>query len=400
MAILLALVLVPAVSAALAGGRLMALADLRFRRGPLLVVSVAAQLLALKAAIPEGVAVSLNLASYAGGAVFLWSNRRVPGMPVLGLGLLANAAAMVANGGIMPARAAALERAGLAADPGGFVNSAVVTDARLAFLGDVLVVPAGWPLANVYSAGDLLIAAGILIAFHRATGSRLARLGDRQWQWVRRVVQRRPAMVPVVGLVPARRIDRSHQRFARRPAGHVLAHPRPQRRHGHLGRVSDMWGDEAVGERPKGVSLREWLGVGDVEPGPSDATPLENIDEVRGDDVAAAGHVDQPGVGRHGLEGPPVDDAGGLGGEGQGQEDHVGTVQRLVQPVRPEHPCPTCQWLGISAQDCGLDPHGGQQGQQRLGDSAPAEDRDTAVVERAPTGPSPAGGRGPYAQVS
>ncbi|MEP1124001.1 MAG: DUF5317 family protein [Ilumatobacter sp.] len=38
-----------------------------------------------------------------------------------------------------------------------FENSNVNADARLAFLGDVFAIPANWPLANVFSIGDVII---------------------------------------------------------------------------------------------------------------------------------------------------------------------------------------------------------------------------------------------------
>ena len=41
------------------------------------------------------------------------------------------------------------------------MNSGVLAAPRLAFLGDVFAIPAGWPLANVFSIGDVL-ARGVL----------------------------------------------------------------------------------------------------------------------------------------------------------------------------------------------------------------------------------------------
>ena len=49
-----------------------------------------------------------------------------------------------------------------------FENSAPVDDAHLAFLGDVFAVPAGWPLANVFSIGDVLIVIGAVALVHGA----------------------------------------------------------------------------------------------------------------------------------------------------------------------------------------------------------------------------------------
>jgi hypothetical protein len=93
-------------------------------------------------------------------------------MLLTALGAALNLLAITANGGVMPASPAALARAGLADDPG-FQNSTVLADPRLAFLGDVFAVPASWPLSNVFSIGDVLIAAGLAWGLHRVCGSRL-----------------------------------------------------------------------------------------------------------------------------------------------------------------------------------------------------------------------------------
>jgi len=105
--------------------------------------------------------------------VFLVANRRLPGMALVGLGAAGNLLAIGANGGVMPASPTALAAAGMPADPPGFANSAALADPRLAFLGDVFAIPAGWPLANVFSAGDVLIAVGAVVAVHGICGSRL-----------------------------------------------------------------------------------------------------------------------------------------------------------------------------------------------------------------------------------
>ena len=64
----------------------------------------------------------------------------------------------------MPAREGALAAAGLSADGGGFENSDAVAGANVPWLGDVFAVPAGWPAANVFSVGDVLIVAGVFLA--------------------------------------------------------------------------------------------------------------------------------------------------------------------------------------------------------------------------------------------
>jgi Family of unknown function (DUF5317) len=59
-------------------------------------------------------------------------------------------------------------------DAPGFHNSTALADPRLAFLGDIFFIPASWPLSNVFSVGDVLIALGIVWALHRICQSRLA----------------------------------------------------------------------------------------------------------------------------------------------------------------------------------------------------------------------------------
>jgi hypothetical protein len=123
--------------------------------------------------LPESARPALVVASYLVGALFLVANRRVPGMPLVAVGGALNLLAICVNGGVMPASPAALAGAGLPPGEPGFQNSAAVADPRLAFLGDVFYVPASWPLSNVFSVGDVLIALGVAWALHRVSGSRL-----------------------------------------------------------------------------------------------------------------------------------------------------------------------------------------------------------------------------------
>lgn len=93
-------------------------------------------------------------------------NRGVPGMAILGLGLFLNCTVILANGGHMPASLAALRAAGIAGSQSDFealrvTNSSLAApDTPLWFLSDVFALPSSVPLANVFSIGDVLIAAG------------------------------------------------------------------------------------------------------------------------------------------------------------------------------------------------------------------------------------------------
>jgi hypothetical protein len=97
-------------------------------------------------------------------AVFLavLRNIRLPGMPIVALGSISNLAAIVANGGSMPADPDALIAAGFT-DAGSHTNSVVLEHPALQPLTDIFAAPAGIPFANVYSVGDVLIGLGIVI---------------------------------------------------------------------------------------------------------------------------------------------------------------------------------------------------------------------------------------------
>jgi len=171
--VLVAVVVLSALAVPLSGGRLGALVELRLRHVWAIYAALGLAVLAIGLpGLPDGLRSLGLVAAYPVGAVFLAANWRVPGMLLTGLGAALNLLAIAANGGVMPASPAAVARAGLADDPG-FQNSAVLADPRLAFLGDVFAVPASWPLSNVFSVGDVLIAAGLAWGLHRVCGSRL-----------------------------------------------------------------------------------------------------------------------------------------------------------------------------------------------------------------------------------
>ena len=150
----------------LAGGRLDGLANLRFRWAPLAIAGLLAQVVLF--ALPQGAELAaIGPAVYVGSTaavlVALLVNVRLPGLSIVAAGAASNLLAIVANGGAMPVRAETLAAAGL--DPhDGFSNSVVTTTPNLEPLTDVFAIPAGVPLANVFSIGDALIAIGIAVA--------------------------------------------------------------------------------------------------------------------------------------------------------------------------------------------------------------------------------------------
>ena len=156
------------ISVPLAGGDLLRVADVRFRRTWAIVAALVGQVIVIEI-LPGGDPALLrtaHLATYGLAAIFVVGNRRIPGVLLMGLGGALNLIAIAANHGVMPAREGALRMAGLTPPPGQFANSDVVPDAHLQVLGDVFAVPSWVPLANVFSIGDVLLLIGAIVALH------------------------------------------------------------------------------------------------------------------------------------------------------------------------------------------------------------------------------------------
>ena len=172
-ALLLCILTVP-----LTGGRLSRLADLEFSRSWLAVAALVVQVLIISV-LPggaRGLSEGVHLASYLLLGAFLVLNRHVPGLLVIGLGGVLNFAAILTNGGVMPADPDALAAAGISQDATEFANSATADGALFGALGDVFYTPAWLPIHNVFSVGDLVIVAGAFLLLHRACGSSPGRL--------------------------------------------------------------------------------------------------------------------------------------------------------------------------------------------------------------------------------
>ena len=178
---LIAVVVLAALTVPLAGGRLGALVELRLRRVWAIFLGLGLEVAAIDLpGLSDGMRAAIMVAAYPVLAVFLVANWRLPGMPVVALGGALNLLAIAVNGGVMPASPAALAGAGLDPAAPGFQNSTAVSDPRLAFLGDVFYIPASWPLSNVFSIGDVLIALGVAWAIHGICRSRVAPSWTRQ----------------------------------------------------------------------------------------------------------------------------------------------------------------------------------------------------------------------------
>ena len=102
----------------------------------------------------------LYVASTLAVLVAVLANLRVPGMPLVALGAALNLAAILANGGFMPADPGALALAGLEPSSA-YSNSVAEANPALKPLTDIYALPAGTPLANVFSVGDVVLAIGV-----------------------------------------------------------------------------------------------------------------------------------------------------------------------------------------------------------------------------------------------
>jgi Family of unknown function (DUF5317) len=111
----------------------------------------------------------IHIGTYVLAGAFLWGNRKIAGVPLIGIGMLANATAILANQGVMPASTSAQHLAGLTTG-GGFHNSAPLAHPHLLWLGDIIPIPG--PLPNVLSIGDCIIFAGMLVLLHRTCHTR------------------------------------------------------------------------------------------------------------------------------------------------------------------------------------------------------------------------------------
>jgi Family of unknown function (DUF5317) len=159
--------IVAILSVPLTGRSLAPLANLSLRRVWLVWLSIGLQLvITMIAGFPNWLGEPLHLFTFGLSAAFLWSNRHLPGALVVALGAGMNFAAIAANRGTMPASPWAWRVSGLPTITGEFENSHVAANARLWWLGDVFAIPKGWPFANVFSVGDVIIVIAIAYFAH------------------------------------------------------------------------------------------------------------------------------------------------------------------------------------------------------------------------------------------
>lgn len=174
-----------------------------------------AQALAVRFA-PSGVWVRVALPlTIALVPLALWPQRRFMGVWVMFVGLAANLAAILANGGLMPIRyhtvvdAVGAERAATY-ETGAWIRGSkdvllAPGDGRLVPLGDAIIVRHGWGGFAV-SAGDLVILAGIGALAAQAS-----------WEWQTGRHRREREAQPAEGGVPTPRAARHPATTGRTP---------------------------------------------------------------------------------------------------------------------------------------------------------------------------------------
>jgi hypothetical protein len=157
------------------GGQLTNLARIRLRAVWAVAFAVAIQLVIITI-FPRGDTPAhavAHVVSYGIAAIFVVANRHLLGMWLAAFGAALNLLVIGVNGGVMPARAEALESTGVPLGPNDFENSRVVADAKLAFLGDIFAWPRPMPFPNVFSVGDIILILGVGMILHWVCGSRL-----------------------------------------------------------------------------------------------------------------------------------------------------------------------------------------------------------------------------------
>lgn len=169
--ILLVLTLISLLVVLLRGGRFEQLGEVHIRFAPLLVFAFITHLLIFTPILGPYLNQTQTGIIYSVSMFVVWFtillNWRLPGMPLMSLGVFLNWLAITLNGGFMPSSLEALRAAGLhnqaSLEPGVHYNNTVlVTEStRLPFLTDIFAVPSSLPLSNVFSVGDVLLAIGV-----------------------------------------------------------------------------------------------------------------------------------------------------------------------------------------------------------------------------------------------
>lgn len=166
-------------SALAKGGRLKNLSRLEIRQGWLLLV-----VLLCRTAVDHGGQWGFTWFSAASPWLMITgytlllgisvANRHLPGVKALGLGTALNLVAIASNGGRMPVAETAVQAIGgervlqSLASGRDLAHTLMTNETAFPFLADVLYLPPPWPLPEVFSIGDVLIAIGITLFLHHS----------------------------------------------------------------------------------------------------------------------------------------------------------------------------------------------------------------------------------------
>lgn len=120
--------------------------------------------------VPETIIIILHVISYLILLLFVFLNRKVIGIPIIGIGILLNSLAIFSNGGYMPTplqsvKNTSMEKCAEAIGQSNAINNSIAMtgDTMLPWLCDIFHLPPWLPLSNVFSIGDIFIAVGVCL---------------------------------------------------------------------------------------------------------------------------------------------------------------------------------------------------------------------------------------------
>lgn len=120
--------------------------------------------------LEASVIMGFHLLSYLGLLAFIFFNRKTVGIVITGIGIFLNSLVIFINGGYMPTLSENISKTSMARNAealsqGEAVHNSIQTgkDTLLPWLGDIFYLPSWVPFSNVFSIGDVIIAAGIFL---------------------------------------------------------------------------------------------------------------------------------------------------------------------------------------------------------------------------------------------
>jgi hypothetical protein len=158
------------------GGRLERLGQLGIKGQPLVLVALLLQIFLMYGpwlgSEPRSVGPSLMVLSYLPLLAFVWLNRKLTSVVIIGAGMFLNFVAIATNGGYMPTSPEALARMGYdisdpSLSPGQYIPRSkdmvmLRAETRLWLLTDTMVSPRALPWVFVFSIGDIIASIGVV----------------------------------------------------------------------------------------------------------------------------------------------------------------------------------------------------------------------------------------------